>query len=109
SANVATDQVRIHCFEFRGRENPARQNAFSKSWCKALDLVFNFRQHVSLRSVWNVAVCPGDVFTLRGSRRIKNARLHQQHNGRSEIWPFLIVFSEAAISSKLPPRWSVAA
>jgi len=66
SLNIATDEVRVHAFKIRGRENMPRQNAIAKTGSEALDLSFEAREHVRGRAVGNVAVCPGGV--LAGGR-----------------------------------------
>jgi hypothetical protein len=67
---------------------------------------FDFRvlQHVDVRSVGNVAVCPRRVFAGGCARWIEQAWLREQDKRFSACCPARVAPSAAAISSNVPPR-----
>src|SRR5262249_31332576 len=60
----------------------ARKNTVSKTWREALDLIFDFVQHVDRPTIGNVAIRPGRVLPFWRASGIKKARLRQQNE-----WP----------------------
>src|SRR5438270_13830690 len=81
ASNVPAHQVRVHAFEVRGRERAPRQNNFTESRSKALNLVLDPFEHVYLRSIRNMTVCPRRVFPLGSARWIEKTGLSQKNEG----------------------------
>src|SRR5882724_5790697 len=79
TSDVTADQIGIHCFKCRWRENPPRQYGISEPGGEPLDLTFEPLERVHRRSVGDMTVGPSDVPTLGRPRRIEQARLRQQH------------------------------
>ena len=88
ASDVASDEVGIDFFKIGRRKHAAGHNTVAKSGSEPLYLVFQFPQHVCVRSIRNMAVCPGGVFALWGSRRIEQTRLGQQNKWTIRV-PFL--------------------
>ena len=84
ASNVAADEIRVHVLEVGGRKDAARQYAITEAGSEALNLVFEFLQHVDSRSVGHMAVSPCRVLTRGSARTIEKTGLSEK-NERT-IW-----------------------
>ena len=56
-----------------------REDAVAKPWREALDLGFDTLGHIDCRSVGHVTVSPGNVFSFRRARLVKERWLGEQN------------------------------
>ncbi len=84
--DVASDEVGIHGFERRGRQNAARQHGVAEARREPLDLMLKVFEYVDLRSAGDVTVSPRRVISLGRTRGVEYAWLCQQHE-----WPLRVL------------------
>ena len=85
-----------------------RQDALPETGRETFDLVFDARAHVLHGAVGHVAVRPGGVLAAGRAGRVKQAGLDEQHVRSYAEVAQATSRSEAAISSSVPPRCTVA-
>src|SRR5579859_683015 len=86
TANIASDQVRVHTLEICWLQHTSRQDCVAKSGSEALYLALNFLQQVLARSIRHMAIRPRDMLSGGGTRGVKQAGLHQQ-----DEWPVVVL------------------
>src|SRR5579872_2352534 len=76
--DVSTYEICVHVLQGRRRENAPCQNTIAESWREAFNLTFKPGQHVDCRTIRNVAIRPGDMFSIGRPSRIKQSRLREE-------------------------------
>ena len=81
ATDIASHEIGVHALEIGGRKNAPGQDAVAEAGSEALDLIFQFLQHVDVGSIRYVTISPGNVFARWSARVVKEARLGQKYEG----------------------------
>src|SRR5207248_8617744 len=67
SADIAADQIRIVTFKAGGFAHAALQDEAAEPWRESFDLPLDDPGHIHVRSVGNVTIGPGGMFSRGGA------------------------------------------